>query len=348
MIGRPAGQLHQPVGLGSGRRRYPTGRRHVWIKENPMSMYRHQLPQLNSDIFITDAGLETMLIFEQGIELPGFAAFTLLDNEAGTATLRSYYTTYAELARRHRRGLVLEAATWRANRNWGERLGYDPAELAVRNRRAIDLLVEIRERYANAQSPMVISGALGPRGDGYRVETRLSSAEAQRYHAEQIDVFADTQADMVAAFTLNYVEEAIGIAAAARAASMPVAISFTVETDGRLPSGDSLRSAIERTDAASAGYPAYYMINCAHPSHFEPILAEEGDWLQRIRGLRANASSKSHAELDQSTELDAGNPAELGEQYRGLHARLDRLAVVGGCCGTDHRHVEAICQALAR
>ena len=311
-----------------------------------MSAYRHHLPQLDDRLFITDAGLETVLIFEQGFELPAFASFALLKDAAGTAVLRRYFDTFAEMARRHGAGLVLEAPTWRANADWGARLGYGPDQLADFNRRAIALLAEVRAKYETPRTPIVISGNLGPRGDGYQVAARMTSAEAERYHGEQIRVFADTEADMVAGFTLNYTEEAIGIAAAAQAAGLPLALAFTLETDGRLPSGESLRSAIERTDEASGGYPAYYLINCAHPSHFAQVLAEDGPWLERIRGLRANASRRSHAELDESTELDAGDPAELGGQYRELRGRLRRLAVVGGCCGTDQRHIEAICRAV--
>lgn len=135
---------------------------------------------------------------------------------------------------------------------------------------------------------------------------------------------------------------------AARAAGMPVVISFTLETDGHLPSGQSLAEAIRETDAATDGAPAYYMINCAHPSHFRDRLAEGSDWRSRIRGLRANASRLSHAELDEATELDEGNPDELGADYRELRLLLPELAVFGGCCGTDHRHVEAIARAFDR
>jgi S-methylmethionine-dependent homocysteine/selenocysteine methylase len=208
------------------------------------------------------------------------------------------------------------------------------------------LLLEIRAAWETPETPVVISGNLGPRGDGYRPEARMVTAEARDYHAPQIETFARTDADMVAAFTMNYVEEAIGIAAAAKASAMPVAISFTLETDGRLPAGDTLQRAVEITDAETDGYPAYYMINCAHPTHFERVLRDGGAWRERIRGLRANASARSHAELDESTDLDAGNPRELGGQYRALRSLLPRMSVVGGCCGTDHRHVDEICRAL--
>jgi S-methylmethionine-dependent homocysteine/selenocysteine methylase len=175
----------------------------------------------------------------------------------------------------------------------------------------------------------------------------MSVAEAQLYHFEQAAVFAGTDADMIGAFTMNYVEEAVGIALACKALQMPLALSFTVETDGKLPSGQALADAIERVDAESGDYPVYYMINCAHPTHFESVLDELGAKRGRVRGLRANASRRSHAELDSCTDLDAGDPAELGREYRALQGKLPALTVVGGCCGTDHRHVAAIAQALS-
>ena len=195
---------------------------------------------------------------------------------------------------------------------------------------AIGLLLELRAQLATAETPIVISGNIGPRGDGYRPDARMSAAEAETYHGEQVRIFADTDADMVAAFTMNYPEEAMGVARAARAARMPLALSFTVETDGRLPSGDSLAEAIQRVEQDSAGHPAYYMINCAHPAHFEHAIEELGPLASRVRGLRANASRLSHAELDVCTTLDSGNPAELGAQYAQLKHKLPELRVVGG------------------
>jgi S-methylmethionine-dependent homocysteine/selenocysteine methylase len=311
-----------------------------------MSKYFKRLPQLDDQWFMTDGGLETTLIYHEGIDLPAFGAFDLLKDEAGVGVLRDYFTRYVELARSHGVGIVLESPTWRANPDWGAKLGYDTTALADANRKAIELLGEIRAASESRETPIVISGNLGPRGDGYVAGARMSAREARDYHAAQIETFGRTDADMVAAFTMNYVEEAIGITAAARDCAMPVAISFTLETDGRLPSGDTLGEAIQRTDEETGGYAAYYMINCAHPTHFEHVLREGGVWVERIRGLRANASKRSHAELDQSTDLDAGDPEELGQQYRALHALLPKLTVVGGCCGTDHRHVDAMCSAL--
>ena len=313
---------------------------------NPvMIKYRKQLPQLTNSLFLSDGGLETTLIFHEGIALPHFAAFDLLKDEAGKEMLRRYFNRYAKLALGRGVGVVLESPTWRANLDWAAKLGYDAAKLAEANRKGIQLLEEVRANFECSSLPIVISGNLGPRGDGYRLETRMTRAQAHAYHAPQVEVFAASNADMVAAFTMNYVEEAIGIALAARAATVPVAISFTLETDGRLPSGQTLADAIQQTDEISGAYPAYYMINCAHPTHFESVLSRGGAWRNRIRGLRANASKRSHAELDASPDLDIGNPIDLGQEYRALRQLLPKLTVLGGCCGTDHRHVEAICVA---
>lgn len=311
-----------------------------------MKSYRTQLPQLNHDqLFLTDGGLETTLIFLEGLELPYFAAFDLLKKESGARILRDYFRRYVDLATDCGIGAVLESPTWRANPEWAAKMGYSATALAEANRRGITLLEEVRAEAERNGPPVVISGNLGPRGDGYRAEARMSVQEARDYHTEQVEVFADTAADMVAGFTMNYVEEAIGITLAARNAAMPVAISFTVETDGRLPSGQALPDAIQQTDDASSGHPVYYMINCAHPTHFEQVLHAGNGWRHRIRGVRANASKRSHAELDASPDLDVGNPTELADDYRALRRLLPQLSVVGGCCGTDERHVEAVCRA---
>ena len=307
--------------------------------------YRDHLPQLDGDLFLTDGGIETTLIFHEGIDLPAFAAFDLLKDEEGTEALRRYYEPYTALARERGVGLVLESPTWRASPGWAAELGYGEQELDTLNRKAIALMEEIREGVGPNGAPVVISGCIGPQGDGYSPETKLTPAAAQDYHATQINTFRDTAADMVTAITMTYAEEAIGLARAATQAALPVVISFTVETDGRLPSGQALGDAIGQVDEETGGAPAYYMINCAHPTHFDDVLDGREPWHARIRGLRANASAKSHAELDEATELDAGDPADLGARYAGLKAKLPELNVLGGCCGTDHRHVGEICNA---
>jgi S-methylmethionine-dependent homocysteine/selenocysteine methylase len=305
-------------------------------------MYRDHLPQLDGGLFLTDGGIETVLIYHEGIDLPLFAAFDLLKDDAGTQTLRRYYEPYVKLARERGVGFVLESPTWRASSRWAGGLGYDAQRLADLNRRAIALLEEVRAAACEDGAPIVISGCVGPHDDGYDPSELLSAEEAREYHAEQIVTFAGTTADMVTAITMTYVEEAIGIARVASQVALPAAISFTVGTDGSLPSGQDLGEAIEQVDAETDAAPAYFMINCAHPAHFEAVLQSGGGWRERIRGLRANASTKSHAELDEATELDEGDPADLGARYAGLRELLPELTVVGGCCGTDHRHVAQI------
>ena len=283
-------------------------------------MYRQRLPQLDGGLFITDGGLETTLIFHRGLDLPAFAAFDLLKDDEGTEQLRRYYTPYAVLARERGAGLILESPTWRANPDWAAEIGYSLDELDALNRKAIGLMEEIREEHAS-EHPIVISGCVGPQGDGYSPERMLTPEEAHRYHSTQIETFADTAADMVTAITMTYPEEAIGVTRAAVENGLPVVISFTLETDGRLPSGQALGGAIQQVDDDTQAGPAYYMINCAHPTHFEDVLESGAPWVDRIRGLRANASTKSHAELDEATELDEGDPADLGERHAALRTQ---------------------------
>jgi S-methylmethionine-dependent homocysteine/selenocysteine methylase len=312
-----------------------------------MSIHRDSLPQLSGGLFLADGGLETTLIFHDGFELPEFASFTLLDDEAGDAALEHYFEPYLDVARQHGVGVVFETATWRASPDWLEKLGYPPEDLERLNRLAIDQLAKLRSRHEDAR-PFVISGNVGPRGDGYDPDVLLGVEEAQRYHSAQIDTFRDTEADMVTALTMTHDEEAIGVAHAARDAGLPVVISFTVETDGRLPTGQELGDAIDAVDGATGSFPSYYMINCAHPSHFAHVLEPGVPWLARIRGLRANASTLSHAELDEATELDEGDPEKLADHYRRLRSVLKELNVMGGCCGTDHRHIAAIVRACLK
>lgn len=302
------------------------------------------LPQLHdTKPFITDGGLETSLIFQSGVDLPDFAAFPLLETDEGRAVLAGYYGPYLAIAERLGVGVVVDTPTWRANLDWGARLGFDGDRLATVNRDAVRFV-----RALAAERPgltAVTDGVIGPRGDGYIVGSTMSAAEAASYHALQAQAFADGGADMISAITMTYAAEAIGVTRAAAAVGLPVVVSFTVETDGRLPSQQALGDAIAEVDAATDGGPAYYMINCAHPTHFASTLDASGSWIDRVKGVRANASRLSHEELDAAEDLDRGDTAELAGLYRGLGSALD-LRVVGGCCGTDHEHVAAIAEGL--
>jgi homocysteine S-methyltransferase len=310
-----------------------------------MSKYRKHLPQLSGGLFLTDGGLETTLIFHDGMELPHFAAFHLLRDGAGRAALTRYFERYIAIAKRDGRGFILESPTWRASADWGAKLGYTHDEIAVANRQSIRLMLELRDRHETASTPMVVSGCVGPRGDGYDPGRIMSAGEAEAYHALQVAAFAEAGADMVTAITMTNADEAMGVTRAAAKAGMSVAISFTLETDGRLPTGQALADAIAAVDTATANAPAYYMINCAHPLHFEDTLRAGDAWTARIRGIRANASRRSHQELNEAPDLDDGDPIELGGQYRDLLRRHAHVNVLGGCCGTDHRHVESISRA---
>lgn len=307
--------------------------------------YRLGLPQGDGTLFLTDGGIETCLIFQDGLDLPLFAAFPLMRDVTGRQFLVRYYERYIDIARTNGMGFVLESPTWRTSADWGAKLGYSAADITAINADAIGLMHDLREAYETPASPMVVSGCIGPRGDGYVPGEIMSEGEAEAYHALQVSAFAAAGADMVTAVTMTNSNEAIGIARAALKAGMPAALSFTVETDGRLPTGQTLTEAIRSVDAATANGPAYYMINCAHPTHFQDVMEPGQGWMQRVRGLRANASRRSHQELNDSPDLDAGDPIELGGQYRDLVQAHPQINVLGGCCGTDHRHVE--CIALA-
>lgn len=308
---------------------------------------RATLPQLEGDLFLTDGGIETVLIFQMGVELRSFAAFELLSDEHGRRTLREYFEPFLAIAGERGTGFVLETPTWRASPRWASELGYDAAQLEAVNREAVALMDELRARHEQGAERVVISGCIGPQDDGYRPRSLLSADAARDYHALQVETFADTAADMVSALTMTYPDEAIGIAGAASEAGIPCAISFTVETDGRLPNGQDLGEAIEQVDQATGGSPAYFQINCAHPTHFEDTIAAGGPWLERVRGLRANASMRSHAELDEAADLDDGDPHDLGARYAQLRSSMPWLNVLGGCCGTDARHLRAIGDACA-
>jgi S-methylmethionine-dependent homocysteine/selenocysteine methylase len=305
-------------------------------------VYRDALPQLSGEVFLTDSGLETDLIFNEGFDLPEFASFVLLDDAHGVAALEAYFRRHVNIAVKHGCGVILEAPTWRASRDWGARIGYSAGELRRVNQRAVELVSGARGRHQDpASSAVVVSGCIGPRADAYGPADRMGADEAENYHAEQIETLASTDVDLVHAMTITYAAEAIGIARAAGGAGVPVAISFTTETDGRLPDGTSLADAVAVVDAATGARPVYYGVNCSHPSHFAPALPGEAVGA-RIQSIRANSSRKSHAELDESPVLDIGDPIELAAEYLQLRTQHPSISILGGCCGTDARHVQAI------
>lgn len=301
-------------------------------------------PSESDELFLTDGGLETTLIFLEGFDLPCFAAFDLMKTEKGCDALRNYYRKYLEIAKKHHTSFILETPTWRANPDWVEKTGYPRSSTSAINKKAVALMKELKTEFENDLPTILISGCVGPRGDGYFPENTMSSEEAQQYHSQQIEALKHSSVDLVTALTLQDAEEAIGVTLAANYFTLPAVISFTVETDGKLPNGMSLAEVIKTVDENTDVPPLYYMINCAHPTHFhQELLKNKNDpYTRRIKAIRANASCKSHAELDEATSLDRGIPRELGKEYKNLKESFTHINVFGGCCGTDEEHISEI------
>ncbi len=307
-----------------------------------MAIHRNVLPQLDGGLFVASTGMETDLMFNQGIDLPGFASYPLLETKAGRARLDGYYRDMIAVGKEHGIGVILESPTWVANRDRGATIGYSSEQLVDLNKQAIAHMSEARDTFGDL--PTLISANVGPRADAYATSEQMSAEEAETYHTEQIAALAETEVDVISGYTLAYPAEAVGIVRAAKRFGLPVIIAFTVETDGHLPTGASLKEAITQVDAETDGYAAYFMINCAHPDHFENVLSDD-PWMQRLRGIVANASRCSHAELDEAEELDDGDPDELGQQLAEIRSRFPHISVLGGCCGTDKRHLSSIARS---
>ncbi len=292
--------------------------------------------------FLSDGGLETFMIFDRGYDLPCFSAAVLLDSERGRTDLKAYFERFIGIAKNAGRGFVMDAPTWRAGAAWAGPLGQPLKEVIETNQRAVDFVADLRSQHETDDFPILINGLVGPAGDAYAPDTQLTPQDALLIHAPQIHALGHAGVDLISAMTLTHAGEAIGIVQAAKEIDIPVVIAFTLETDGRLPSGQPLGEAIAEVDAATGSGPIYYMINCAHPDHFRDVLDTTAAWTRRIGGLRSNASRMSHAELDEAEVLDDGDPVELGQLSAELLTLLPNIRVIGGCCGTDHRHVGCI------
>ncbi|OMP88511.1 Methionine synthase [Diplodia seriata] len=311
--------------------------------------YRDNLPQLRSTKpFLSDGGLETTLLFKYGFDLPEFAAFPVLDSENGRTVLHELYAAYIKVTIKHKTGIVLGTPTWRASRPWIERLGFPVQKVAYTCSAAVDLLKALREELETADSPVVISGILGPLADAYKTNViTVESARDGLY--DQVKALSDSGADMLGIATITETAEAIAAIQLAQEFGLPITVSFPVETDGRLLNGRSLSEAIAEVDTVTDGYAAYFGINCAHPLHFKAALgAMDLGIRRRIGVIRTNASAKSHAELDNSDSLDRGDPVELAGHHPELQELLPRLMVLGGCCGTDEEHMDAIASQTIR
>jgi homocysteine S-methyltransferase len=311
-----------------------------------MSRYRNNLPQLSGELYLTDAGVETDLIFNHGIEIREFASHTLLPDVVGREALANYFRGFLALANEYDAGCILDSQTWKAHMHWANDLGEDEEFLQKANEESIRFIKGLRDEFSDNEKPVVLNAAIGPQGDAYAPEAEVAAEQAEDYHSKQLGWLAATDVDMVTAMTFTQSDEAIGVVRAANKVGLPSVVSFTVETDGKLPTGQPLGEAIQAVDEATDNAAAYFMVNCAHPDHFFHVLINS-EWAHRIHGIRCNASRLSHAELDESEVLDHGDPVELAEQYRSLAGRMPWLNVFGGCCGSDLRHVTQIAAAVA-
>jgi homocysteine S-methyltransferase len=306
--------------------------------------------------FMTFAGIETYLMFLQRFPLREFCAFEVLDHDdAWEQTSREFLRPIADACARNGHGLIADSFVWRASPAYVAQLGYREADVSRFNREGVrrvrKLISEWRAEagVSDTATPVIVSADVGPRGDAYQ-GGEISIDEAVAYHTPQMQALADSEVDLVVALTMTSVNETVGLARVAKEHGVPIGVSATVETDGSLPTGWSLAEFVMRVDDATDGYPVFHMVNCAHPQHLAPTLAaarESGaPWVDRIKGFRANASTRSHDELDNSPELDRGDVADLAKQMAGMHADFS-LKIVGGCCGTDAEHIQAIAKACA-
>ncbi|MDJ0640581.1 MAG: homocysteine S-methyltransferase family protein [Paracoccaceae bacterium] len=298
------------------------------------------LPHESDKRYMVYAGTGTDLIFNHHIELPGFASFPLLENPETRALLASQMEDLVRLSGDMGLGCILDAPTWMANADRAAPLGYDPVRLVDVNRDAVALMEDVRR--ASGRDDVLVSACIGPRFDPYADIPSMSAESARRYHSAQLAALKDTSVDLVTAYTFNRLSEAAGCISAARDIDMPIVMSLVVETDGCLADGTKLVDAVDAIDAETDGAALFFMVNCAHPLHF----AEALDAHPRLMGIVSNASSCSHAELDEAETLDEGDPEQLGRETAEIIRRNPSIRVFGGCCGTDMRHLASMAREV--
>lgn len=311
-----------------------------------MAKVKTKIPATGGRTFLTEGGIETHMQYKKGYELKHFCLFDLMNNSQAIADLRAYHVRIIEVALKHKVGAVLDGVHYRSSRDWGELLGYSPAGLADIVVQGIEFYRDLAREFETDDSPMPVSGVVGPRGDAYAVGRTMTVHEAEDYHAEQIATMKKAGADFITALTFSQVDEAIGLVRAAQGLDIPVVVSFTLGSDGKLKTGPGIGNAIQAIDTATDDGPAYYMINCTHPVDFAPAFDDPGDWTQRLAGIRPNASSLDHGMLCQLGHLEEGDPDELAQQMAEMANRFPHLSVWGGCCGTDYHHIDKIASAV--
>lgn len=297
--------------------------------------------------YLTEGGQETEIMYKFGFELPEFALFPLLDDPRAVVELRAMYQRYLETACAHGFGVLMGGFDYRASPDWAGLLGYSPPALEEMQLRAIDFLREIAQPYADQVPAVMYAGIVGPRGDAYSLDRRMTAEEAEDYHSTQIATLSRADVDLVEAMTFNSVPEAVGVARAAARVGLPTSISFTLDSNHRLHSGPTLKEAIESVDAACGDdRPAFFGINCSHPLEFLPAI-EPGDWFLRVRCLRPNAAMMDKISLCTLGHLESGDPADLGRRMGAIADKYPHIDIWGGCCGTWESHLDEIARNVA-
>ena len=303
-------------------------------------------PRLEGKFYLTEGGTETEVMYKWGFDLPEFAMFPLLDDPEADTVIRNMYRRYLDVAAEQGVGVLLNGHDYRASPDWGAKLGYSAEGLQQMQRRTIQFLDEMRAEYADRVTDVYIAACIGPRGDAYGTGGEITADEAEDYHSVQLHNLDGTAADMAVAATFNNIPEAIGVIRAAKGAGMPIGVSLTLTPEGRLRSGPTLREAVETVDEVTAGAAAWFGTNCSHPLEFEPAIADAGPWLDRLRYIRPNAAKMDKIALCSLGHLEDGDPEELGEQMGDVVRRLPRADIIGGCCGTDERHLSEIARKV--
>jgi homocysteine S-methyltransferase len=304
------------------------------------------LPQQLGKLMTTAGGFETWMQYVDGFKLRHFCGFELLDDARGVSCLKDYHRKVIEAAVANGFGMINEGLHYRASRDWGELIGFSRSALEEINHRGIEFYRDFAREYSSPGTPMLVGGVIGPRGDAYNLGRLPDAAEAEDYHSEQIQTFRKAGVDHVTAMTFSSVDEAIGVARAAKSAGLPVVISFLLARGGRLKGGETLQEAIFRVDSATGNAPAYFMTNCTHPIEFEPALVP-GEWVARLGGFMPNAVAMETMDLCKLGHLEDGDPVELGAQMAALARRFPHINVWGGCCGTDGRHIGQIARQVS-
>lgn len=296
-------------------------------------------------LYLTEAGTETEVLYKEGYELPHFAMWTLLDNPEAMERIGDMYRRYLDVAAENETGIVLCGFDYRASPDWAALLDVDRDGLREVIHRGIGFLRDVSDPYRDRVPHILLGGSIGPRGDAYSRGEPVTADSAEEYHSFQIACLKEAGADIACAHTFNNIPEAVGVARAARAEGLPLAMYFSLDSSSRLNTGPSLRDAVIETDSQTGNAPLFYGLNCSHPVEFEPAL-EPGDWIDRLRSIRPNASKMEKIALCKLGHLEDGDPDELGAQMGDLARRYPHMDIMGGCCGTDERHLSRIAEAV--